>query len=1152
MADVNTLISSADKIYEAISITLSPLASQVERKQAYQVVNEFHDSPLCSDVGIYLFNNKSKFDTAIRKCGLQLVEHYIISKWNQCDELKRHSFKLEAVKLIEHAQFNEPTYLKEAVVKVIVEIIKRSWPQQWDSLFQDLSNLQALGDAQLELVLIILMRLSEDINGLDAKLTSMRMKEMLTTLNDNMEDLFIFFIETLQTKVMLLKEKIDDTTLRLAEASIFTITAYASWVKFDHLIAKNKILFQVLVWLLEVDKLKSHVCNCLSIIFERKAENEKRVELLIILSEDALGIVKTAALAAYKKASECEEEYQFLKNLVNMMSNFGRFQIASLWGDEKGFSKRPDYFDEYLKLMLDFSKHESMVIGISTAKLWKSFFTHKLIQKDKMLRSLIPELLNCLFVKMTRIGNPLLRSSPGNCYSVMDFSDIEDFNEAFGDARCITMCVIKLMTELSPDAVLMHCLSNIKDATSAPPPSVSSNKVDEAMQTMHYIRWEALAQYSRNAFSCVYFKSRKNISPDVVNLFNDVLNSLLVYKCETPVFLIPVVSCMEAIFPVFKYSQDYLLAAMQMLIGVISTSSTTADQQQGKLKRQACGSFSHLCKEIPEILVNIFADLQTLFADQFQQQHLTNHDKAMLLEGLLTISNHLQDDEVQKDFICKMFEYAGRSLDNVKDTLDDPMKFAVFFGLNKNCVEDDELKNRRKEVMMALYIYQAVSRCFAVTNEKTMDDNPTEQAINESTQKYPWVQLMINVLPTMFDLAKQFCLLWTIEDHLIPNALSQSKIEAQSVANKSDDDANLGNLVQNHLMVLHGLIYTTLFHCGTCIGPALYSLSELQVVMVEKLVKQWTHLPNYRLRKIWRFVKGFVLSCPAANYEALIGPFLSVAIKDMFERLCVEWKKIEELVKTKKENMSDGEGNNEKAEIIEERNMYNLSKEFIDIIVSLCVFKREKEKEGVKISDNSAEVFGKLGGFLLLYEGTNLTLICTLFTAVTWPDASVVYRISKLLVAIVKKVFLSGSPVNPEIPNQLLLLLLQGLQLHGADDVAHAAITNAALDIYLLLREQYPGVVRILLMIPTCTEESLKKFDLDIFTSDQTPTENQKRKAFRKLVEGACGKTVSQLYCNNVEIRDLPPLAPRLKKHKSVLEEVDSDSGLCSFFAGDT
>lgn len=52
------------------------------------------------------------------------------------------------------------------------------------------------------------MRLSEDINGLDAKLTSMRMKEMLTTLNDNMEDLFIFFIETLQTKVMLLKEKV--------------------------------------------------------------------------------------------------------------------------------------------------------------------------------------------------------------------------------------------------------------------------------------------------------------------------------------------------------------------------------------------------------------------------------------------------------------------------------------------------------------------------------------------------------------------------------------------------------------------------------------------------------------------------------------------------------------------------------------------------------------------------------------------------------------------------------------------------------------------------------------------------------------------------------------------------------------------------------
>ena len=52
------------------------------------------------------------------------------------------------------------------------------------------------------------MRLSEDIDGLDRNLTQARQKDMRSTLNENMEDLFIFFIETLQGKVMELKRAV--------------------------------------------------------------------------------------------------------------------------------------------------------------------------------------------------------------------------------------------------------------------------------------------------------------------------------------------------------------------------------------------------------------------------------------------------------------------------------------------------------------------------------------------------------------------------------------------------------------------------------------------------------------------------------------------------------------------------------------------------------------------------------------------------------------------------------------------------------------------------------------------------------------------------------------------------------------------------------
>jgi len=35
--------------------------------------------------------------------------------------------------------------LKEGVVKVFVEVVKRTWPQEWEALLTDLNGLQCYG-----------------------------------------------------------------------------------------------------------------------------------------------------------------------------------------------------------------------------------------------------------------------------------------------------------------------------------------------------------------------------------------------------------------------------------------------------------------------------------------------------------------------------------------------------------------------------------------------------------------------------------------------------------------------------------------------------------------------------------------------------------------------------------------------------------------------------------------------------------------------------------------------------------------------------------------------------------------------------------------------------------------------------------------------
>lgn len=55
------------------------------------------------------------------------------------------------------------SHIKDALSRVIVEMVKREWPQQWTTLLSELSDACSKGEAQTELVLLIFLRLVEDV-----------------------------------------------------------------------------------------------------------------------------------------------------------------------------------------------------------------------------------------------------------------------------------------------------------------------------------------------------------------------------------------------------------------------------------------------------------------------------------------------------------------------------------------------------------------------------------------------------------------------------------------------------------------------------------------------------------------------------------------------------------------------------------------------------------------------------------------------------------------------------------------------------------------------------------------------------------------------------------------------------------------------------
>lgn len=92
----------------------------------------------------------------------------------------------------------EPNHIKDAIARIIVEIAKREWPQQWPSFLVELETLSLKGDAQSELVMFVMLRLVEDVAVLQTLEQNQRRKEIYQALTSHMETIFKFLLNLLE------------------------------------------------------------------------------------------------------------------------------------------------------------------------------------------------------------------------------------------------------------------------------------------------------------------------------------------------------------------------------------------------------------------------------------------------------------------------------------------------------------------------------------------------------------------------------------------------------------------------------------------------------------------------------------------------------------------------------------------------------------------------------------------------------------------------------------------------------------------------------------------------------------------------------------------------------------------------------------------
>lgn len=187
------------ELARVVEVMMSPTVPQQQRLEVYNACERFKEtSPLCAQCGLYLAQKSLNHSSIVRHFGLQLMEHCVKYRWTQISQSEKIFIKENAMKLLQEATEQEENHIKDALSRVVVEMIKREWPQQWPTLLAELSQTCTRGEGPTELVLRVFLRLVEDVAVLQTLESNQRRKDIYAALTTNMAEIFAFFLRLME------------------------------------------------------------------------------------------------------------------------------------------------------------------------------------------------------------------------------------------------------------------------------------------------------------------------------------------------------------------------------------------------------------------------------------------------------------------------------------------------------------------------------------------------------------------------------------------------------------------------------------------------------------------------------------------------------------------------------------------------------------------------------------------------------------------------------------------------------------------------------------------------------------------------------------------------------------------------------------------
>ncbi|KAJ7413544.1 hypothetical protein BTVI_43287 [Pitangus sulphuratus] len=692
-----------EQLVKAVTVIMDPASTQRYRLEALKFCEEFKEKcPICVPCGLKL---AEKTQTAIvRHFGLQILEHVVKYRWNNMPRLEKVYLKNNVMGLISSGTqsiLEEESHIKDVLSRIVVEMIKREWPQHWPDMLKELDTLSKQGETQTELVMFILLRLAEDVVTFQT-LPTQRRRDIQQTLTQNMEKIFSFLVTALQQNVNkyrcmktdLAQEPKAQANCRVGIAALNTLAGYIDWVALSHITADNCKLLEMLCLLLNEPELQVGAAECLLIAVSRKGKLEDRKPLMVLFGDVAMHCILSAAQTADGEGL-VEKHYVFLKRLCQVLCALGS-QLCALLGSYCDV-ETPANFGKYLESFLAFTTHPSQFLRSSTQVTWGALFRHEVLSRDPLLLAIIPRYLHASMTSLVKVGFPSKTDSPICEYSRFDFDSDEDFNAFFNSFRAQQGEVMRMACRLDPRTGFQMAGEWLKYQLTAPVDTGPMNsKTGEGLCSIFspsFVQWDAMTFFSESIISQMFRTMDKDEIP--VNDGIELLQLVLNFETKDPLILSCVLTNVSALFPFVTYRPEYLPQVLSKLFASVTfevTEESKAPRTRAvkNVRRHACSSIIKMCRDYPQLVLPNFEMLYNHVKQLLSNELLlTQMEKCALMEALVLISNQFKDYERQKAFLEElMAPVAGLWLSpEMQRVLSDPEAFISYVGADNKTAD---------------------------------------------------------------------------------------------------------------------------------------------------------------------------------------------------------------------------------------------------------------------------------------------------------------------------------------------------------------------------------------------------------------------------------------------------------------------------------